>query len=240
MGRTEAFPRIHPKRPTANLLSKKVLTSLFGQILLTSGFQVFTFFWIRSRDWCICPAVSYSSRAYYGFVRRYTPPVIDPDQLDIVSYENTSLFLLSSFQYILVAAVFCVGPPYRKPLYTNRWLVAALVALSSFSLYTLFMPSSAFIFQLLEFIPLPHEFHLELLLLIIANVAASWAFESAGAHHVARWIGDVARRWRRMRGRRKEGGKAYKAIARCVLDSHCPRRLRMVDLARPPRRAMDD
>ncbi|GJN90098.1 hypothetical protein Rhopal_003097-T1 [Rhodotorula paludigena] len=199
MGRTEAFPRIHPKRPTANLLSKKVLTSLFGQILLTSGFQVFTFFWIRSRDW-------------------YTPPVIDPDQLDIVSYENTSLFLLSSFQYILVAAVFCVGPPYRKPLYTNRWLVAALVALSSFSLYTLFMPSSAFIFQLLEFIPLPHEFHLELLLLIIANVAASWAFESAGAHHVARWIGDVARRWRRMRGRRKEGGKAYKAIARAMDD----------------------
>ncbi|GAA6055600.1 hypothetical protein JCM3770_006719 [Rhodotorula araucariae] len=199
MGRTEPFPRIHPKRPTANLMSKKVLTSLIGQIVLTSGFQVFTFLFIRSRDW-------------------YTPPVIDPDQLDIVSYENTSLFLLSSFQYILVAAVFCVGPPYRKPLYTNRWLVAALVALSSFSLYTLFMPADAFTFRLLEFIELPHEFHLELLLLIIANVALCWVFEDAGAQRVARWIGEAQRRWRRMRGTRKAGGKAYKAISRAMDD----------------------
>ncbi|GAA5825204.1 hypothetical protein JCM11251_006142 [Rhodosporidiobolus azoricus] len=199
MGRTEAFSRIHPKRPTANLISKKVLSSLIGQIVITSGFQIVTYFYIRTRDW-------------------YTPPTIDPDKLDIVSYENTSLFLMSSFQYILVAAVFCVGPPYRQPLYTNRWLVAALVALASFSVYTLFMPSSSYIFQLLEFIDLPHEFHLELLLLIIANVGASWAFESVGAQAVARWIGEMQRKYRRMRGRRKESGKVYKAVARAMDD----------------------
>ncbi|GAA5905972.1 putative acid anhydride hydrolase [Sporobolomyces salmoneus] len=199
MGRTEPFPRIHPKRPTANLISKKVLTSLIGQIVLTSGFQIFTFFFIRTRDW-------------------YDPPTIDPDHLDIVSAENTSLFLISSFQYILVAAVFCVGPPYRKPLYTNRWLVFVLVLLSSFSLYTLFTPSSSYIFSLLEFVTLPHDFHLELLLLIIGNVAASWAFEEFGAEKVAKWIGEMQRKWRRMRGKRKEGGKAYKAIQRSMED----------------------
>ncbi|GAA5912394.1 hypothetical protein JCM5296_001717 [Sporobolomyces johnsonii] len=199
MGRTEPFPRIHPKRPTANLISKKVLTSLIGQIVITSGFQIFTFFFIRTRDW-------------------YVPPVIDPDELDIVSYENTSLFLISSFQYILVAAVFCVGPPYRKPLYTNRWLVLALLSLSAFSLYTLFMPPDSYVFALLQFIQLPHDFHLELLLLIIGNVAASWAFEDWGAHTVARWIGDAQRKWRRMRGRRKLSGKVYKSIERSMDD----------------------
>ncbi|GAA6043571.1 hypothetical protein JCM8097_005258 [Rhodosporidiobolus ruineniae] len=197
MGRTEAFPRIAPKRPTANLLSKKVLSSLFGQIVLTSGFQFGTYFYIRSRDW-------------------YTPPVINPDELDIVSYENTALFLLSSFQYILVAAVFCVGPPYRKPLYSNRWLVVSLVGLSAFSVYTLFAPPTSFFGTLLEFIELPHEFHLELLLIILANVGLSWAFEQAGAQAVARWIGEVQRRYRRMRGRRKESGHIYKAIARSM------------------------
>ncbi|CEQ42827.1 SPOSA6832_04672 [Sporobolomyces salmonicolor] len=199
MGRTEPFPRIHPKRPTANLISKKVLTSLIGQIVITSGFQIFTFFFIRTRDW-------------------YVAPVIDPDELDIVSYENTSLFLISSFQYILVAAVFCVGPPYRKPLYTNRGLVLALLSLSAFSLYTLFMPPDSYIFALLQFIELPHDFHLELLLLIIGNVAASWAFEDWGAQTVARWIGDMQRKWRRMRGRRKLSGKVYKSIERSMDD----------------------
>lgn len=112
--------------------------------------------------------------------------------------------------------MFCVGPPYRKPLYSNRWLVLALVGLSTFSIYTLFMPPTSPIFGLLQFVDLPHEFHLELLLILLANVALSWIFEDVGAQALARWIGDMQRRYRRMRGRRKESGKAYKAISRCV------------------------
>lgn len=51
MGRTEPYPRIHPKRPTANLISKKVLTSLIGQIAITSAFQFFIFFFVRAQSW---------------------------------------------------------------------------------------------------------------------------------------------------------------------------------------------
>jgi cation-transporting ATPase 13A2 len=50
--------------------------------------------------------------------------VIDPEagdgkHLQAMNYENTGLFLVSCFQYILVAAVFSIGPPYRKPMWTN-------------------------------------------------------------------------------------------------------------------------
>lgn len=51
VGRTEAFPRIHPKRPTASLISAKVLSSLIGQMVIMWASQIFVFFYVRSKDW---------------------------------------------------------------------------------------------------------------------------------------------------------------------------------------------
>lgn len=53
---------------------------------------------------------------------RYTAPPDSPqegDKLESTNFENTAVFLVSCFQYILVAAVFSIGPPYRKPMWTN-------------------------------------------------------------------------------------------------------------------------
>lgn len=40
-------------------------------------------------------------------------------ELESPTYENTALFLVSCFQYILVAGAFSIGPPYRKSMWTN-------------------------------------------------------------------------------------------------------------------------
>ncbi|KAH0589002.1 hypothetical protein H2248_004780 [Termitomyces sp. 'cryptogamus'] len=104
MGRTLPYPRIYPKPPTASLVSKKVLASIIGQIVITGGTQLWAYLWVRRQTW-------------------YTPPPSQSpgsdDDLEINNYENTVLFVVSCFQYILVAAVFSIGPPYRKSMWTN-------------------------------------------------------------------------------------------------------------------------
>jgi len=101
MGRTEAFPALSPKRPTANLVSKKVVTSLIGQIIIQGLFQAALFMIVRQQPW-------------------YQPPKYERGERNIECLENTVLFFLSIFQYLFVAVVFSVGPPYRKPVSTNR------------------------------------------------------------------------------------------------------------------------
>ncbi|KAF9952017.1 hypothetical protein BGZ72_006571 [Mortierella alpina] len=101
MGRTEAYSILSPKRPTANLVSRKVLTSLIGQMVIQLCIQATMFFLVRQQPW-------------------YQPPKYERGQKNIEGYENTTLFSLTIFIYIFVAVVFSVGPPYRKPMSSNR------------------------------------------------------------------------------------------------------------------------
>ncbi|RDX48098.1 P-type ATPase [Lentinus brumalis] len=194
MGRTQAWPRIHPKRPTASLVSRKVLTSLVGQIVLTSAVQFWAFFWVRSQDWYAPPAPK--------------NPNADDDKLEATNYENSALFLVSCFQYILVAAVFSIGPPFRQHMWTNGWFMLSMVCLSLFNIVVLLWPP-AFVASLLELMPLPGSARAMLLLAVVVNVLTSMAFEHYGAPAVSHVIGKVVELRRRQRVR---DGKIYKTV----------------------------
>ncbi|KII92069.1 hypothetical protein PLICRDRAFT_103455 [Plicaturopsis crispa FD-325 SS-3] len=195
MGRTLPYPRIYPKRPTASLVSKKVLASIIGQIVITSAIQFWAFFWVRAQDW-------------------YTPPRGDTDaggdKLSATNYENSSLFLISCFQYILVAAVFSIGPPYRKSIWTNGWLMFSLVVLLVFNTVVLLYPPQS-VALLLELMPLPFSARVTFLTAAVINVVLSMAFEQWGAQAAAQLVGGLLR-LRRQDRRRVRDGKAYKAI----------------------------
>ena len=51
VGRTLPYPRIHPKGPTASLVSKKVLSSIIGQVIITGAVQLWAYFWVRGQTW---------------------------------------------------------------------------------------------------------------------------------------------------------------------------------------------
>ncbi|GAB1200545.1 hypothetical protein APSETT444_009918 [Aspergillus pseudonomiae] len=61
---------------------------------------------------------------------RFKPPEIDLDNSNIENSENTALFLVSCFQYTLASVVLSVGPPFRKPMRSNRNFAISLLALA--------------------------------------------------------------------------------------------------------------
>ncbi|KAF8750637.1 Ca-transporting ATPase [Rhizoctonia solani] len=204
VGRTLPYSRIYPKRPTASLVSKKVLSSIIGQIVITSAFQFWAFWWVRGQEW----VVAFMTHFIIATLRlAATPhePASGSGELKHDNFENTALFLISSFQYVLVAAVFSIGPPYRKPMWTNGLLMASIVALTAFSTLVLLAPPQP-IRLLLNLMEIPTGAKRTLLVGAILNAAICFAFERwnpvAGALEVVS----------RGRQRRVRGGLEYRAV----------------------------
>lgn len=110
MGRFPASRKIVSKRPTANLLSRKVLVSLIGQIILQAVFQSFILGFTLKQDW-------------------FKEPEMDPEETNVENHLNTSLFLISIFQYVIVGFVFVVGRPYQQSIPKNRAFVIIFLLL---------------------------------------------------------------------------------------------------------------
>uniref|UniRef100_A0A2K5VC90 Polyamine-transporting ATPase 13A2 n=1 Tax=Macaca fascicularis TaxID=9541 RepID=A0A2K5VC90_MACFA len=95
------------------LLSVPVLSSLLLQVALVTGVQLGGYFLTLAQPWFVP-------------LNRTVPA---PDNLP--NYENTVVFSLSSFQYLILAAAVSKGAPFRRPLYTNVPFLVALALLSS-------------------------------------------------------------------------------------------------------------
>lgn len=202
MARTLPYPVLHTKRPTANLVSKKVLLSMLGQVVICSLAQVVTFWLTRRQEW-------------------YEAPPLDPNELNVVNAENSALFLVSSFQYITVAAVFSVGPPFRMPIYTNPMLLASLTVLSCLSVFFLFV-RDGFFFELFGLVSFPPAFHWQLLAIVVVNTALCFVYESylmAPVLHMAKFLQRILlHRGRRHEKLRTHQKKTYKAVLMSLND----------------------
>ena len=164
MGRSEPYKKLAIKRPTANLVSKKILGSLLGHIAIIIALQAAVYLLVQDRSWHI-------------------PPTHHADEPNIVSTDNTVLFLLSLFQYTLIAIILSVGPPYRQPMYRNVWFVISVGLALILSIYLTISPAQ-WLADLLQLTPMPFSFRAAILGLAVIDITVSWLGEKSIFVHI--------------------------------------------------------
>uniref|UniRef100_A0A8C5N6Y8 Cation-transporting ATPase n=1 Tax=Gouania willdenowi TaxID=441366 RepID=A0A8C5N6Y8_GOUWI len=115
MSLNPAWKELVSRRPPSGLISGPLLFSVLTQILICLGFQVITFLWVQQQPWYtvwnVCNRLANVNESDYNNT--------EVDDHNIKNFENTSLFYVSAFQYLIIAIVFSKGKPFRQPSYKN-------------------------------------------------------------------------------------------------------------------------
>ncbi|KAL2197575.1 hypothetical protein P885DRAFT_35516 [Corynascus similis CBS 632.67] len=163
------FPELCRKKPTADLVSRKVLTPLLGQILICIAIQALAFLSVREQPWFI-------------------PPVVDPDKSNILNSENTALFLTSCFEYIMSGVVLNAGRPFRHSALHNWPFVATITTTLGISLLMVLYPPT-WLSNIMQLTYLSWRFKFTIIGLGMAYFALAWAGEHLVFQSLARLIG---------------------------------------------------
>lgn len=108
-GKTESYVGPLVKQtPLNSLISMSPIASLALNLLLAFGFQFLGWYYLKLQPWY--EPYQYSHESAF----------------DHKCYENYTIFIISSFQYIIMAVVFSKGAPYRKSIFTNIGFISSL------------------------------------------------------------------------------------------------------------------
>uniref|UniRef100_A0A8B9I8Y6 Polyamine-transporting ATPase 13A3 n=1 Tax=Anser brachyrhynchus TaxID=132585 RepID=A0A8B9I8Y6_9AVES len=139
MSLNPAWKELVARRPPSGLISGPLLCSVLSQIIICLAFQTFGFFWVKQHVKCLCCSAcnildaTNTSSAHDGNETHQ-------DEHNIKNYENTTLFFISSFQYLIVAIVFSKGKPFRQPCYKNFLFVTSVIVLYVFIFFIMLHP----------------------------------------------------------------------------------------------------
>ncbi|XP_018532713.1 polyamine-transporting ATPase 13A3 isoform X2 [Lates calcarifer] len=165
------------RRPPSSLISGPLLCSVLTQILTCLVFQVLAFLLVRQQSWYeIWTPQSDACNVSSSSLSHSQNTTSPHDHKNIRNYENTTLFYVSSFQYLAVAIVFSKGKPFRQPIYKNWPFMLSCIGLYTFLLLIMLYPIPA-IDSFLEIVCVPHDWRITLVVIVIVNAAVSFMLE---------------------------------------------------------------
>ena len=184
MGWSGPAPTLHRKRPTADLVSRKVLTPLLGLMAISVAIQAASYVAVKEQPW-------------------YKPPKVKHEGANIKNSENTTLFLTSSFEYILSAIILNAGPPFRARTAKN-WPFMLTVVLALFvALYMVLAPAH-WLKKLMQLSNMSLNFELFIISLGAIFLIAGLLYERYVSQPLAKGIGKLKLRLSGGEKKRKE------------------------------------
>lgn len=186
MSWSKPYEKIVVKRPTANLVSPKVLIPLLCQIAVILFFQVVVWLYIQSQPW-------------------YQRPVPSNDDSSVESSDNTALFLFSNFQYILFALVLSTGPPYREAMSKNKPFLINVVFTILMSVALFRIEQDSWLGDFMQLTNMSSSAYVVLLVAAAANMEISWKGEEV-------WFKKVAQVFKRLVHKDKRSKKKFKNL----------------------------
>uniref|UniRef100_A0A670IEV4 Polyamine-transporting ATPase 13A3 n=1 Tax=Podarcis muralis TaxID=64176 RepID=A0A670IEV4_PODMU len=180
MSLNPAWKELVAQRPPSGLISAPLLCSVLSQILICLGFQTLGFLWARQQPWYetwtphsdACNV----SRGPFANTSQHKNKTLH-DEHNIRNYENTTVFFISSFQYLIVAVAFSKGRPFRQPCYKNYLFVISVIVLYAFVLFVLLHPLQP-IDWFLELVCVPYPWRIRILLIVVINAFVSLLVEN--------------------------------------------------------------
>ncbi|XP_055354336.1 polyamine-transporting ATPase 13A3-like [Paramacrobiotus metropolitanus] len=128
-GRTGAYKRIVKDPPPSSLMAFVPIFSLVMHLIIVITAQVVAFLLVQQKDW-------FKPRDVVLLELNATDP-----HHEYRSYENYTVFTVSTFQYIWLALAFAKGPPYRRLILTNAFFMATVVFFCCFDTFLTLWPT---------------------------------------------------------------------------------------------------
>ncbi|XP_035276744.1 probable cation-transporting ATPase 13A3 isoform X4 [Anguilla anguilla] len=189
MSLNQACKQLVAQRPPLGLISRPLLSSVLLQILVCLGFQVLAFLLVKEQSWYEewTPASDACNMSHSS--AHNTTGSSKHSERNIENYENTTIFYVSCFQYLVIAIVFSKGKPFRQPSYRNWPFLLSAVFFYFLLLFIILYPIPA-IDNVLQIVCVPYQWRIRVLVIVVANAVVSILIEAGidrcGARCLAR------------------------------------------------------
>ncbi|NXC39721.1 AT134 ATPase, partial [Penelope pileata] len=198
MSFTDAYPKLVPYRPPSQLISPPLLLSVVLNILFSLCMQIFGFVMVQKQPWYSKTSIHSACLSADSHMENSSSvPSLglqgmrdgDPKEADngYKSYENTTVWLLSTINCLIVAVVFSKGRPFRQPIYTNYMFVLVLIGQLSVCLFLVFADIDD-LYSKMDLVCTPTTWRISMVIMLAVTLAVSFLVEEAVIENRALWL----------------------------------------------------